>query len=71
VTLTEQEEALVQRLRALPPETAEQVIRWIAQLAHVAAGRPVEWADSWSEEDLRDAASASVRNLETQERVDL
>ena len=68
MVLTAKEESLVRSLRALTPEAADQVIAWTRQLAELAQGRPVEWSDSWSEEDLRDAQAASLRNFDEQER---
>ena len=70
MVLTAKEESLVQSLRALPPEAADQVIAWTRQLAELAQGRPVEWSDSWSDEDLRDAQAASVRNFDEREQSD-
>ncbi len=71
MTLGEREEALVQWFRALPEAAAEEVIRWTQHLAELSQGRRIEWSDAWSEEDLRDAAAASVRNYEEQERNEL
>jgi hypothetical protein len=30
--------------------------------------RPIEWSDSWSEEDLADATSASMRRFDEQQQ---
>jgi hypothetical protein len=65
--LTEKEEQLVETIRVLPAGAADQIVLWAAQLADLAAGRPIEWSDAWTDEDLRDAAAASVRNLEESE----
>ena len=61
MTLTDKEELLVESLRKLPPETAEQVVHWTQQLAELANGGSVEWSDCWSEEDMRDATASSLR----------
>jgi hypothetical protein len=67
ILLTEKEEQLVETIRLLPPGTADQILLWASQLADSAAGQPVEWPDAWSDQDLRDATVASVRNLEESE----
>ena len=67
MTLTQKEESLVQSLRELPAEAADQVIEWARRLSDLAHGRTVEWSDAWTEDDLRDATAASMRNLERQE----
>ena len=71
MTLTEKEESLVQSLRALPVETADQVIGWTSQLAQLANGRLVEWSDAWTRDDLLDASAVSLRNFEDQDRATL
>ena len=35
--------------------------------ADLARGRTIDWSDSWSEEDLADATTASLRRFEEQE----
>jgi hypothetical protein len=68
MTLTEKEELLVQSFRTLPKDAADQVVRWTKQLSDLAHDRPVEWSDTWTEDDLRDVTAASVDNFEDQER---
>ena len=41
---------------------------WAQQLADLAGGRRVDWSDSWSDDDLRDATIASLERFEKQER---
>ena len=65
--LTEKEEQLVQTIRVLPEGTADQIMLWASRLADLAAGRPVDWSDFWTEEDMRDARAASLRNFEESE----
>ena len=67
ILLTEEEERLVETIRVLPPGTTDQILLWASQLADLAAGRPIEWSDAWTDEDLRDATAASVRSLEESE----
>lgn len=67
MVLTPQEEPLISVVRALPPDEACKVLNWARQLADLAAGRPVEWSDSWTNQDLADATAASVRSFEQQE----
>jgi hypothetical protein len=66
-TLTENEERLVQTLRALPPEAAEKVIIWATQLSDLANGKNVDWSDAWTDEDLADARGASLGNFDERE----
>lgn len=68
MVLSANEESLIQAVRMLPPEEARKVLVWAQQLADLAGGRCVEWANSWSDEDLRDAAVASLERFEQQER---
>lgn len=68
ITLTETEERLVEALRALPPDTADQVIIWTTRLRDLANGRDVEWSDTWTEEDLADAQRASLSRFDQMER---
>ena len=52
----------------LPPGEAKKVLDWAQQLAELGGGRPVEWSDSWSDDDLREATAASLKRFEQQER---
>jgi cytoplasmic iron level regulating protein YaaA (DUF328/UPF0246 family) len=70
MVLTEQEETLISTLRALSPQEATKVLDWARQLADLAGERIVEWSDSWTEEDLREATAAAVRYFEDGERLD-
>jgi hypothetical protein len=67
IVLTEKEEQLVATICVLPEGTTDQIILWASQLADLADGRPIDWSDAWSDEDLRDATAASMRNLEESE----
>ena len=65
-----QEESPIGVVRALPPEEAGKVLNWARQLADLAAGRIIEWSDSWTDEDLAEATAAAVERFEDQERED-
>jgi hypothetical protein len=67
IVLTDKEEQLVQAVRSLPPDVAEQMMTWAARLADLANGQPVDWSESWSDEDLADATATSLRNFEERE----
>lgn len=68
MVLSPQEESLIGVVRALPPDEAGKVLNWACQLVDLAAGRAVQWSDSWTDRDLADATAASVRRFEDQER---
>jgi hypothetical protein len=67
IALSENEERLVKALRALPPETADTVLKWATELSDLSKGAPVDWSDSWTEEDLADLENASIANFEARE----
>lgn len=68
MVLSANEESLIKVVRMLPPDEARKVLVWAQQLAELGVGRPVEWSDSWSDDDLRDATIASLERFEEQER---
>jgi hypothetical protein len=51
----------------LPAAEAGMVLDWARQLSGLAGGRPVQWSDSWSDEDLAGATAAAVRRFDDQE----
>ena len=67
IALSENEERLVEALRALPPDTADQVIAWTTRLRDLASDRSVDWSDTWTEEDLADARRASLSTFDERE----
>jgi hypothetical protein len=67
ITLSENEERLVEALRSLPPDTAEQVITWTIRLRDLANGQNIEWSDTWTDEDAVDAQRASCSRFEETE----
>jgi hypothetical protein len=68
MVLSANEESLIKVVRMLPPDEARKVLVWAQQLADLGGGRRVEWSDSWSDDDLRDATIASLGRFEEQER---
>jgi hypothetical protein len=69
MVLTPQEESLIAVVRSLPPQETERIAVWASQPAAAAKGLPLEWSDSWSEEDMADARAASMRQLEQREML--
>jgi hypothetical protein len=68
MVLSANEESLIKVVRMLPAEEAGKVLTWAQQLADLGGGRRVDWSDSWSDDDLRDATIASLERLEQQEQ---
>ena len=68
MVLSASEESLINAVRMLPPDEAVKVLVWAQQLAEFGRERRVEWSDSWSDDDLREAALASLERFEQQER---
>jgi hypothetical protein len=64
ITLSENEERLVEALRTLPPAATDTVITWVTQLSDLAKGQPVDWSDTWTADDLADLQRASPANFE-------
>lgn len=64
MVLSANEESLINVVRALPPAEAGRVLEWARQLADLASGRPVDWSDSWTDEDLTDATAAAVAHFQ-------
>lgn len=68
MVLSASEESLIKVVRALPPDEAKKILDWARQLAELSSDQPVEWSDSWSDEDRSEATAASLRRFEEQER---
>lgn len=68
MVLSANEESLIKAVRMLPPDEARKLLVLAQQLADLGGGRRVEWSDSWSDDDLRDATVASFARFEQQER---
>jgi hypothetical protein len=60
VVLSEKEELLVKTLRSLSPDTADEILRWARSLSELSDGKPVQWSDAWSDEDLEDVRAHSL-----------
>jgi hypothetical protein len=67
ITLSENEERLVQALRSLPPDAADHVITWATRLRDLVDGKNVDWSDTWTEEDLADVQRASMSRFDRRE----
>ena len=65
--LNERESSLVQAFRRLPPNAASELTALAERLAALSPDTKIDWADSWSDEDLEDFTAASVRRLEVEE----
>ncbi len=68
MVLSASEESLIKVVRTLPPDEARKVLVWAQQLADLGGCRRIEWSDSWSDDDLREAALASLERFEKQVR---
>jgi hypothetical protein len=68
MVLSAGEESLIKVVRTLPPDEARKVLDWAQQLADLGRDRRVEWSDSWTDDDLREATGASLERFEQQER---
>ena len=71
MTLSENEARFVEALRALPPGAADRVVAWTVRLRDLAAGKDVDWSDTWTKEDLADARRASLSSFDQMEREEL
>lgn len=60
----------MEALRALPPRVVDHVITWVTWLRELENGGRADWSDTWTEEDLADARSASLSRLEEREQRD-
>ena len=67
MVLNAQEESLIQVVRGLPPQEAGKVLAWALGLSELAHGRPVDWSDSWTDEDCAEANAAALQRFEERE----
>jgi hypothetical protein len=67
VQLDPREASLVEVFRRLPPDTAAELSALAERLAALSPHRKIDWSDSWSDEDLRDFRTASLRRLDAEE----
>jgi hypothetical protein len=65
--LRPQETTLLDAFRRLPPNAANELAALVQRLAAVSIDTRIDWADSWSEEDLRDFTAHSLKRFEAEE----
>ena len=68
MVLSADEESLIKVVRQLPPEEAGKVLIWAQRLADLGGEGRVDWSDSWSDGDFREATRASLERFEEQEQ---
>lgn len=68
MVLSADEQSLIKVVRMLPPAEASKVLVWAQQLAELVSDRRVDWSDSWSDDDCREATTAALKRFEEQER---
>ncbi len=68
MVLSATEESLIKVVRALPPDEARKVLDWALQLAELGRNRRIDWSDSWTDDDLRDATVASLERFDQQDQ---
>jgi len=68
--LSERETSLLDAFRRLPPDTATEMSALVERLAELAPNHRIDWSDSWSDEDLKEFRSASLRRFEAEESED-
>jgi hypothetical protein len=66
--LNASEESLIKAVRMLPPDEARKVLDWAQQLADLSGAGHIEWSDSWSDDDLREATAAALERFGQEER---
>jgi hypothetical protein len=66
-TLTERETSLLEAFRRLPSDTAAELTALAERLAALRPNTKVDWSDSWSDEDLKEFTTASLRRLDVEE----
>jgi hypothetical protein len=65
--LDPREASLVEVFRRLPPDTAAELSALAERLATLSSRGPIDWSDSWSDEDLQSFRAASLSRLEAEE----
>ena len=66
--LSSKAESFISPVQPLPPDEASKAFDWVFQLAGLVYSGPVQWSDSWCDEDLRNASAAAVRNFDNENR---
>lgn len=67
ILVNPQEASLLNAFRRLPRDAATELSALINRLAALAPDRPIDWSDSWSDEDLKEFRAASISRLESSE----
>jgi hypothetical protein len=65
--LDARETSLVAAFRRLPPDAAAELSALAERLATIAPNGKIDWSDSWSDEDLKEFSSASLKRFESEE----
>ena len=65
--LSSRETTLLDAFRQLPADAADELSTLVQRLAALSSGARIDWSDSWSEEDLRDFTTHSLKRLEAEE----
>jgi hypothetical protein len=68
--LNSREASLVEAFRRLPADTAAELSALAERLATLSPGHSIDWSDSWTDEDLVDFRTASLRRLEAEDPED-
>ena len=64
--LSSQETTLLDAFRRLPA-SADELSALVQRLAALPPGTRIDWSDSWSDEDLREFTTHSLKRLESEE----
>ena len=62
-----QETTLLEAFRRLPPDTATELAALVQRLAALSPNTRIDWSDSWSDDDLRDFTTHSLKRFEAEE----
>jgi len=65
--LNARETSLLEAFRRLPPGAAAELTALAERLAALGSNTEIDWSDSWSDEDLGEFTTASIRQLEAEE----
>jgi hypothetical protein len=65
--LDPREVSLLEVFRRLSPDTAAELSALAERLASLSPHGKVDWSDSWTDEDLQDFRTASLRRLDAEE----
>ena len=64
------EASLVEAFRRLPADAAAELSALAERLAGLTPNRRIDWPDSWSDDDMADFRTVSLRRLEVDETGD-